>query len=1050
MTLSDLSIRKPVFAWMLMAALLVFGGIGGARLGVSKMPDVDFPQVSVSVNYEGAAPDVVETDVIEILEDACSSVEGVTRISSTSRQGSARLDLDFEIGRDIDAALQDVQTRIAQAQRRLPDDIDPPTVSKQNPEDDAILWVSVAGPRPPQYLSDLARYTLKERFQTVPGVGEIQLGGHRARNLRVWIDGERLDALDLTVSDVLDALQREHVELPAGRIETASLEVSVRTQGEAMDLEEMRGLVVAERSGAQVLLRDVALVEDGLEDNRRLSRLDGYPAQGVGIRKQRGANAVAVAHAVRDRMEEIRRDLPEDVVLAVTFDSTRSVEEAVHEILWTLLHAVIFTALVIWLFLGSISSTINVLLAIPTSIVGTFGVMYFLGFTLNTFTLLGLSLAVGIVVDDAIMVLENIFRRAEEGEPRIRASVTGARQIAFAAMAATAAIVAIFLPVAFMKGIIGRFFFQFGVTISVAVLLSLLEALTLTPSRCAQFLSVEPRSTRFGRGVDAAFHAMARAYGRSLRPTLRLWWLVLPVAGAGFVASLLLLPMLRTELTPPQDVDVFRVRLKTPVGSSMEATDASVRRCEEILRARPEVERVYSVVGGFGGGEVNSGFLMVTLVSAASRTVTVQEFMADVRKSFAGVPGLSGIFQDVSTEGLTSRRGSAIEFTVQGPEWDRLADLSARMMAEMERAGPYVDINTDHQAGVPEIRVVPDRARAAAMGVSVRDISRTVNAMVGGVQAGKFTDRGRRYDVRVRLLAAQRTSADDIGRLRVRTRTGELVPLSTLVRLEERPSLQQITRRDRERSIGVTANIAAGASQGTAIEEIGRIADRVLPEGYRVRLSGSTEAFGEARWELGFALILGIIVAYMILAAQFNSFLHPVSVLAALPFSVSGALLALWAFDLTINLYSFIGVILLMGIVKKNSILLVDFTNQRRVLGDSRDEALLHACPERLRPILMTTLSTLAGALPAALASGAGSELRRPMAWAVIGGTAVSTVLTLYVVPALYAVLDRLTPGSGGAAATERETLAVLADLEAEHVERFRHREPATAEAPPG
>ena len=537
MRLSDVSIQKPVFAWMLMAALLVFGGIGVTRLGVSKMPDVDFPQVTVNLRFLGAAPEVMETDVVEVIEDACMTVEGIKDISSTSKQDSASVVVEFELGRDIDAALQDVQTKIAQAQRRLPLDMDPPVCSKQNPEDQPIMFVSLSGPLPPGVVSDLARFTVKERLQTVKGVGEITLSGHRERSVRVWIDTARLDAYGLVATDVLDAIQREHVDLPAGRIESLAREVNVRMHGEALDLAQFRAIVVADRGGMQVRLSDVATVEDGLEDRRTMVRTNGLPAQGLAIRKMRGENAIQIADDVRERVAEIRKDLPEGLNLDVTFDSTEPVEEAIHEIGFTIAMSVLLTAIVCWIFLGSVSSTINVLLAIPTSLVGTFAVMYFLGFTLNTFTLLGLSLAVGIVVDDAIMVLENIFRHAEEGESRIRASVTGAREIAFAAMAATAAIVAIFLPVAFMKGIIGAFFFQFGVTISVAVLLSLLEALTLTPSRSAQFLSVGERRTWFGRAVDKSFDRLAAAYKAALAPVLK-WRMVTVLAGvAVFGAS---------------------------------------------------------------------------------------------------------------------------------------------------------------------------------------------------------------------------------------------------------------------------------------------------------------------------------------------------------------------------------------------------------------------------------------------------------------------------------------------------------------------------------
>jgi multidrug efflux pump len=1046
--ISDYSIRKPVFAWMLMSGLLVFGGIGVTRLGVSKMPDVDFPQVSVSLTYEGAAPEVMETDVAEIVEDVCTTVEGIKEISSTSRQGRATVTVEFEVGRDIDAALQDVQTKVAQAQRRLPAEMDPPVVSKDNPEDQPILWVAVSGPRSPQAIADVARYQVSERLQTVEGVGEVTLGGYRERNLRVWVDVERLEAFELTVADVIAALRREHVELPAGRLEGATREINVRAEGEALDTEQFRALVVAERNGAQIRIGDVAVVEDGLEDRRRTARSDGFPAQGLGIRKQRGSNAVSVAKAVRERLVDIRRTLPEGVTAEVTFDSTKDVEEAVHEIIFTLILAVLLTAVVIWLFLGSFSSTVNVLLAIPTSIVGTFAAMYFLGFTLNTFTLLGLSLAVGIVVDDAIMVLENIFRRAEEGEDRIRAAVAGTRQIAFAAMAATAAIVAIFLPVAFMKGMIGAFFFQFGVTISVAVALSLLEAVTLTPSRCAQFMDVGGKRTALGRWADAAFESLARGYRRSLAPALRWRWAVLGAGTALFAGSLFIYPHLRMEMTPPQDIDTFMVRINMPVGSSIDATDAALAHCERALDASGKVKQYFASAGGFGGGEVSTGILFVTLKPAAERDFTVQKFMAEMRGEFSKYPGIRAAMQDLSLTGFTAKRGFPVEFSVQGPEWDALAGYTGTIMEKMRETGLYQDIDTDYLVGMPEVKIRPDRARAAAAGVSAEDIAVTINALVGGVRAGKFKEGGRRYDVRLRLLADQRLRPEDIGRLRVRAANGELMPLSTLVTMEERPSLNSVTRRNRERSIGVFANLTPGESQAHAVEEIRKIAASVLAEGYHVELSGAAQALEETNRELIFALVLGIAVAYMILASQFNSFAHPVTVLVAMPFSLTGALAALWWANLSLNIYSFIGIILLMGIVKKNSILLVDFTNQRRLLGDDRDAALLHACPQRLRPILMTSVSTIAGAIPAAVAAGPGGELRQPMALAVVGGVAVSTLMTLYVVPALYSLFDSLMERVGSAARIERETTQVLADLQAEEIETFRHRRGTKETAP--
>ena len=1020
-TLADISIRNHVFAWVLMFGLIGFGiicytGFGTvfSGLGISQNPDVDFPIVNVSVTWEGASPEVMETDVVDFIEDAITTVEGVKQIRSTSRQGAASITVEFELDRNIDAALQDVQTKVAQAARRLPRELDPPIITKTNPEDQPIMWLSLSGSRPPIFLADYIRNVLRPQFQTLPGVGEVMLGGYRERAIRVWFDAVKLEAQGLTVQDVIGAIQREHLEMPAGRIESPEREMNVRAEGEAIDLESFRRLVVTYRNGAPVRLYDVAVVEDGLEDRRRLARAQGEPAVGFGVKKLRGANAVAVGERVKARLEDVRRQLPEGVSLNVNFDGTVFIEEAIREILFTLSLAAILTGFVCWLFLGSWSTTVNVLLAIPTSILGTFIVIYFFGFTLNTFTVLGLTLTVGIVVDDAIMVLENIYRHREHGEGKVKAASTGAREITFAAAAATLAIVAIFLPVAFMKGIIGKFFFQFGVTISVAVLISLLEALTLAPMRLSRMLEVGVRSNRLERAVTVGFVRLSAAYQRALEPALHHRWRVMAGAVVLFVASLGIVRLLRQEFVPTQDMRSFMLRFQTPVGTSMDATERVFRQIEAVLSARPEIRRYFGFIGGFGGGEVNTGLVFVTLLPPNERPVDTRlghppsqlEAMAAVRQAVNTIPGVRGVLQDPSQQGFSAARGFPVEMAVRGHDWDTLARASKEIITRMAATGLVTDVDSDYQVGMPEVQVIPDRNKAADLGISMATIGETVNAAIGGQRVGKFKDKGRRFDIRVRLLAPQRQRPEDIERLLLRTGSGELVRLGDVVRIEQRPTLQAITRQDRERAITIFANVAAGASQAEAIDRSLAIAREVLPDDYRAIPSGSSQAFRESFESLLFALVLGLLVAYMVLASQFNAFSHPFTVLLALPFSVSGALLALWLFGQSMNVYSMLGLILLMGIAKKNSILLVDFTNQIRAQGVDRHEALLRACPIRLRPILMTSTATIAGALPPAFAIGPGAELQRPMAIALVGGIAVSTLLTLFVVPTAYSVLD--------------------------------------------
>ena len=704
----------------------------------------------------------------------------------------------------------------------------------------------------------------------------------------------------------------------------------------------------------------------------------------------------------------------------MNFDSTQFIEESINEILFTLVMAALLTGVVCWLFLGSWTSTINILLAIPTSILGTFIVMYFLGFTLNTFTVLGLSLVVGIVVDDAIMVLENIYRHREHGEGKIKAASIGAREITFAAAATTAAIVAIFLPVAFMKGIIGKFFFQFGVTISVAVLISLLEALTLTPMRCSRFLQVGEKRGRVGSFVDRTFDRLSARYLKVLEPALHHRASVLGGSLVFFVASLFLIKLLPQEFVPRQDTGRFQIRYVLPIGTALEMTNRMSMQIENYLAGRNEIDRYFGGPGGFGGGggggDVSSGNVSVTMKNfkerpkdeKLGRSLTQTELMDSIRRDLSGIAGARIILSENSQQSFTSGRGSPVEFSIRGGDWDTLAEKAVEIMAKLRASNIVADVDSDYRIGMPEVQVIPDRNKAADLGISMSAIGETINAAIGGVRAGKFKDGGRRFDIRVRLLANQREKPEDIASLLVRTRTGSLVRLGDFVRIEQAPSLQAITRLDRERAIKISGNIPQGLSQAASIDGALRVARELLPDGYRALPSGSSQAFAESFESLGFAFFMGIIVAYMVLAAQFNSFTHPIVVLLALPFSVSGALLMLYFMGQSLNVYSVLGLILLMGIAKKNSIMLVDFTNQIREKGVERHEALLQACPVRLRPILMTSIATIAGALPAALAIGPGAETQRSMAIGLVGGMLVSTVMTLFVVPAAYSSFDDL------------------------------------------
>jgi multidrug efflux pump len=1008
MNLTEVCVRKPVLAWMLMAATVVFGLVAGTRIGISQFPDVDFPTITVSLSWPGAAPEVVENDIVELLEEALMQVEGILTITSTSRMGSASVTLEIAMSRGIDLAMQEVQTRVAQIQRRLPRDVDPPTISKNNPEDQPIMMASLVGAFPQRILSDYVNYSMKEKLQTIPGVGEISFMGALSRNVRIWLDAAQLDEKGLTVRDVIGALQREHVELPAGRLESPGREVNVRVLGEALDLDTLRHIVVREVNGNPIYISDVALIEDGFEDARRVARVNGVPAQGISIKKQRGANAVAVAKAARKALEDFQSTLPEGMTVNIVFDSTEFIKDSVREIQLELVLSVFLTALVCWLFLGSLSSTLNVILAIPMSLLGTVAIIYFLGFTFNTFTLLGLALAVGIVVDDAIMVMENIFRHKESGKGLVPAALEGTKEIAFAALAATLAVVAIFVPVVFMQGVIGKFFLQFGITLCLAVLLSYVEAVTLAPARCSQFLktSREGRS-RIGMAVDRTFSKLERGYGAALKKTLKRPSLILLLGVVLFGASLAVMMTLPSEFVPSQDLSRMSIRLQTAVGSDIGETGRIIAKAEEVIARHPEVIQNFSSIGGMGGG-VNSANMNLTLVPPSKR-VSQAELSSTLRRELNAIPGLRAVIQDLSQQGFTAQRGFPVEFSVRGSNWDQLIEISRDLMTKLRESGVVVDLDMDYQLGMPELRVTPDRAVAADIGVTMDDVATTLNALVGGVRIGKYSSGGRRVDVQLKLLAAQRTRPEDLSRLQVRTRTGRLIPLSSLVTTEELPALQAITRRDRERAISLFANVAPGYSQQDAIRYVQSLGKN-LPAGVRVVLGGASVAFQNSMSSLIFAMILGITIAYMILASQFNSFKDPITIITILPLSIAGAAFALLLAGKSLNIFSMIGLLLLMGIVKKNSIILVDYANAFKRQGHGPKEAMQMAGPIRLRPILMTATATLMAAIPPALGIGPGSEIRTPMAIAIIGGLVLSTALSLLVVPAFYVVAE----GRGG------------------------------------
>jgi HAE1 family hydrophobic/amphiphilic exporter-1 len=858
--------------------------------------------------------------------------------------------------------------------------------------------------------SEYIRRQIEPRLETVPGVASVALFGERERAMRLWLNGEEMRARGLAAGDVLAAVRREHVEIPGGKVQSRRVEYTVKTDAEFSSVEELEKLVVAWVDGAPVRLRDVAGVEDGAEDLETLAQFDGIPAVGIGIRKQSGANTVEVVDEVFRRLKQMEPNLPAGmrfVEKEAAADFAKPIREAVNETLFALVFGAVLATLTVFVFLRRTRPTMLVAAAIPISLIASFSVMWMLGFTLNTMTLLALALAVGVVIDDAIVVLENIERHREQGEPPTVAASRGAREIAFAATAATVSIAVVFLPVVFVKGVVGSFLKEFGVTVASAVMVSLVVALTLTPMLAARMPAPKerPHGGIYHR-LERALAGLESGYRRLLGWALAHRTATLGVAVLSFVIALGFARGLGTEFFPPSDKGLLFVLLETPPGTTLETSLEYLQRDERWMLAQPELAGLFSGVGfGMRHGEADpsKGLMFAILKDKRERERVTQELLPVVREALGKIPGQRVRIFDLSN---MSGPGGDFSFELRGnvalTELDRLSD---DFIAGLEGLGGFVDMDKSLKLGLPEVRVVPDRDKAAALGVDARSLATTIRAMIGGLDVATFKEGGKRFDIRVRLEEEDRSDSSSIGRLFVRSSDGDVVELRNLVEIDTGAAPSAITRSDRQRSVTVDGNLE-GKTLGLAIEEARAIADEILPEGITLVLSGEAEAFREGLADFGLAIGLAILVIYMVLAAQFESLVHPLTVMLALPLAMVGALGALFSMGMTLNLFSLIGMILLLGLVTKNSILVVDYANQLREQGVEKVEAMRTAAPVRMRPVLMTALSMIFGVLPAALGVGPGAETRAPMAVAVAAGMFSSTMLTLVVVPVFYLVLD--------------------------------------------
>lgn len=1020
MFLSDISIRRPVLAVMMTAALVIFGGIALLRLPVREMPKMDFPIVSVTIIYPGASPEIVEKDVIDVLEENINTVEGIRFLQSSSGEGGGQITIQFELERNIDVASQEVRDKIAAIRSQLPATIEEPRVAKLDLDAQAIMWLALtATDRDRVEITEYADKVLKPQFEKLKGVGQIIIGGAQEYAVRIWIDPDRLASRGLTVADVEWALRNQNAEIPSGRIEGFMREFTVKTEGDLTSVEAFEDIFIAYRDGAPVYLRDVGRAVAGARTYRstaRFSRLPdavGRDTVGLGVLKQTEANTVDVAARIKAKAAEIREDLPPGMELAIAFDSAIYVEDSISEVQEALLLGGFLTVVVIFIFLVSGRSTIIAAITIPTSIIATFTVIHFLGFTINNLTMLALVLAVGVVIDDAVVVLENIFRHMEMGKTAMRAAKEGASEIAFAAIAATLSIVAVFLPLAFVTGMVGLLFKEFAITVAAAVLVSLFIALTLIPMLCSRFLKAGQEKGRLARLVDRIFDRIATTYVRQLRFALRHRLPVILAAVGLLVPTGFMFANVGAELNPEVDEGAFILIMRGPQGATLDYTDRSLREVEAILAEMPEIHTYFTAVGLslIGIPKVNQAIAFVRLKPLDERRSAAQrsqrQVMSELRKRFAGVPGFRTLVMPRPTIASTSR-AAPLQLVIMGPEIGELYEAAEEMKREVSKVQGIVDVSTNFDINKPKLSVLPDRAKAADLGVEITTIADTLRILLGGTDITQFKRGGERYDVIVQLERDARRIPDQISSLYVRARSGALVPLSALVDVKETVGPSEIRRYNRARAVTLEGNLE-NMPLGKALTATQAIAKRVLPSTFRTAVTGQTQDMQESFQSLGFTFVMAILVIYMLLASQFDHFVHPFTIMLALPLALFGAASGLFLMGLTLNLFSIIGIIMLMGLVTKNSILLVDYANQIYTNEDvTNKEAMMRAGRVRLRPILMTAFSTILGVLPALLGFGAGSESRQPLAATVVGGMLAATFLTLIIVPVVYTLIDDL------------------------------------------
>ncbi len=1007
-SLSITSINRPVLAIVMSLVIILFGIIGFSFLGVREFPSVDPPVVTVSSTYVGANSDVIESQITEPLEEAVNGVPGVRTITSVSREGRSNITVEFELGVDLEAAANDVRDKVSGALNRLPPDVDPPRVEKADADSSPIIFLTIrSDKRDLLEISNIAELYFKERLQTIPGVSSVGIWGQRRYSMRLWMDPIKLASLKLAPSDILQAVSRENVELPSGRVEGQNTELTVRTMGRLTTEDDFNNLIIKEDGDNIVRFSDVGYAKLGAENDRTILRRDGIPGCAIAIVAQPGANNIDISDRLKVKLAQIERDLPPDVSYQMSFDSTDYIRASISEVEETIIIAFCLVLAIIFLFLRDWRTTVIPIATIPISLIGAFFVMYLLGFTINVLTLLGIVLAIGLVVDDAIVVLENIYVKIEEGEDPAEAAKKGSTEIYFAVISTTVSVVAVFLPVIFLQGLTGRLFREFGLVVASSVAISAFVSLTLTPMMSAKILKRRAVQPWLYRVTEPFFNSLTAAYASSLQGFMKRRWLAFVIIAFSGGLIYYLGTTVPSELAPMEDRSEFRFQAQAQEGATFEYMDKYVQELTDFISDEvPERAGMVSVTApGFGGSGVNSGFVRVILKDPKDRDRTQQQIVDDITGKARKYTGVRTFITQAQTIG-DRRGGFPLQFVIQAGEIEKLKKVLPDFMAKANASPKFAFVDLDLKFNKPEINITIDRDKARNLGVNVIDIAQTLQLGLSGSRFGNFIMDGKQYQIIGQVERADRNEPLDLKTLYVKNKRGELIQMDNLVTFEELSSPPQLYRFNRYSSAKVSAQLANGVALGEGIKEMERIADEVLDESYTTSLDGASREFSESSSSIYVAFLIALAIIYLILAGQFESFKDPLIIMFTVPLALAGALISLWYFNQTLNIFSQIGIIMLIGLVTKNGILIVEFANQRKEQGKKLLEAVTEAAESRFRPILMTSLSTILGILPIALALGAGSESRVSMGIAVIGGMAFATVLTLYVIPAIYSYVS--------------------------------------------